>query len=87
MTSMNETTRAKLRGVSTATIASALFKRGLRSQMVQGVVPLAHLLTVPRVLLPSVEYFVTSAALPAAGPEKAMGVRVCTRRLKAEPRL
>ena len=40
MVSMNETTREKLRGVSTATIASALYKRGLRNQMIQNVVPL-----------------------------------------------
>ena len=33
-------TREKLRGVSTATLASALFKRGLRNQMVQDVRPL-----------------------------------------------
>ncbi len=37
---MNENTRAKLKGVSTATIASALYKRGLRNQMIQNVVPL-----------------------------------------------
>jgi regulator of RNase E activity RraA len=37
---MDETLRTKLRGVSTATLATALFKRGLRTQMVQGVVPL-----------------------------------------------
>ena len=39
---MHGDTRAKLRGVSTATIATALFKRGLRHQMVQGVLPLAR---------------------------------------------
>jgi regulator of RNase E activity RraA len=40
---MNENTRKRLRCVSTATIATALFKRGLRSQMIQGVLPLrAH---------------------------------------------
>jgi regulator of RNase E activity RraA len=33
-------TRDKLRGVSTATLASALYKRGLRNQMVQDVRPL-----------------------------------------------
>src|ERR1700710_1560937 len=38
--SMNEETRAKLKGVSTATLATALFKRGLRSQMIQDVVAL-----------------------------------------------
>lgn len=37
---MNEATRAKLRGVSTATLATALFKRGLRGQMIQNVRPL-----------------------------------------------
>ena len=37
---MDHDTRDKLRGVSTATLASALYKRGLRNQMVQGVVPL-----------------------------------------------
>ena len=38
---MDAALRDKLRGVSTATLASALYKRGLRSQMVQGVVPLS----------------------------------------------
>lgn len=38
---MDPELRAKLQGVSTATIATALFKRGLRNQMVQGVLPLA----------------------------------------------
>ncbi|MDT7950545.1 MAG: ribonuclease activity regulator RraA [Acetobacteraceae bacterium] len=38
---MDGALRDKLRGVSTATLASALFKRGLRNQMVQGVVPLS----------------------------------------------
>jgi regulator of RNase E activity RraA len=33
-------TRDKLRGVSTATLATALYKRGFRGQMVQDVVPL-----------------------------------------------
>ena len=37
---MNEATRSKLKQVSTATIATALFKRGLRNQMIQGVLPL-----------------------------------------------
>ena len=37
---MDEVVRAKLQGVSTATIATALFKRGLRTQMIQGVHPL-----------------------------------------------
>src|SRR5271163_2792734 len=34
-------TRDKLKHVSTATLATALFKRGLRNQMIQGVQPLA----------------------------------------------
>ena len=38
---LNDETRAKLRTVSTATLASALFKRGLRNQMVQDVGPLS----------------------------------------------
>lgn len=37
---MNEDTRAKLKGVSVATLATALFKRGLRHQVIQGVHPL-----------------------------------------------
>jgi regulator of RNase E activity RraA len=37
---MNEATRTKLKGVSTATLATALYKRGLRNQMIQGVTPL-----------------------------------------------
>ena len=37
----NPATVAKLRGVSTATLASALFKRGMYKQMIQGVVPLS----------------------------------------------
>jgi regulator of RNase E activity RraA len=40
-TKVNEGTRTKLKGVSTATLASALYKRGLRNQMVQDVRPLA----------------------------------------------
>ena len=35
-------TRDKLMGVSTATLATALFKRGLRNQMVQGVLPVGR---------------------------------------------
>ncbi|TMU56087.1 ribonuclease activity regulator RraA [Flagellimonas algicola] len=35
-----ETTRAKLKSISTATIATCLFKRGLRNQFIQGVQPL-----------------------------------------------
>ena len=38
---MDSALRTKLEGVSTATIATALFKRGLRNQMVQGVLPLS----------------------------------------------
>ena len=34
-------TRAKLRGVSTATLATALFKRGFHRQMIQDVLPLS----------------------------------------------
>jgi len=37
--SLSDQTRAKLMTVSTATIATALFKRGLRNQMIQGVSP------------------------------------------------
>lgn len=37
---LSPATRNKLKGVSTATICTALFKRGLRSQMIQGAVPL-----------------------------------------------
>lgn len=37
---LSTATREKLKTVSTATIATALFKRGLRSQMIQGVKPL-----------------------------------------------
>jgi regulator of RNase E activity RraA len=33
-------TREKLRGISTATLSTALFKRGLRNQFIQNVVPL-----------------------------------------------
>ena len=38
---LNSQTRDKLKGVSTATLASALFKRGLRNQMIQDVRPLS----------------------------------------------
>ena len=41
MGKLTTATRDKLKGVSTATLASALFKRGLRNQMVQGAVPLS----------------------------------------------
>ncbi len=37
---LSTATREKLKTVSTATIATALFKRGLRTQMIQGVRPL-----------------------------------------------
>ncbi|OCX67271.1 hypothetical protein BFP70_01910 [Thioclava sp. SK-1] len=37
---MKEETREKLMGVSVATLATALFKRGLRNQVIQGVHPL-----------------------------------------------
>ena len=40
MTKLSATTREKLKTVSTATICTALFKRGFRSQMIQGVLPL-----------------------------------------------
>ena len=40
---LNPDTKAKLSRVSTATISTALFKRGLRNQMVQDVRPLAGL--------------------------------------------
>lgn len=40
MADLKAETRAKLMGVSTATLATALFKRGLRSQMIQDVRPL-----------------------------------------------
>ena len=39
---MNESTREKLMGVSVATLATALFKRGLRNQVIQGVHPLGR---------------------------------------------
>lgn len=38
---MNEDTREKLRGVSVATLCTALYKRGLRNQVVQDVRPLS----------------------------------------------
>lgn len=41
MSTMSEPTREKLKTVSTASIATALFKRGLRNQFVQGVAPVA----------------------------------------------
>ena len=42
MTPLSNETRDKLKGVSTATLASALYKRGLRNQMIQDVGPLYH---------------------------------------------
>lgn len=38
---LSEATRSKLKVISTASIATALFKRGLRNQFVQGVVPVS----------------------------------------------
>ena len=38
---MDEALRSILRGVSTATLATALFKRGFRRQMLQDVHPLS----------------------------------------------
>ena len=40
MTKLSNTTRDKLKAVSTATLCTALFKRGLRNQMIQAVLPL-----------------------------------------------
>ena len=39
---MKDETREKLRGVSVATLATALFKRGLRQQVIQGVTPVGR---------------------------------------------
>jgi regulator of RNase E activity RraA len=39
---MDETLREKLRGISVATLATALFKRGLRNQVIQGVHPIGR---------------------------------------------
>lgn len=39
---LSEETRDKLKRISTASVATALFKRGLRNQFVQGVVPVGH---------------------------------------------
>ena len=41
ITKLRDATRDKLKGVSTATLASALYKRGLRIQMIQDVRPLS----------------------------------------------
>ncbi|WP_339948179.1 ribonuclease activity regulator RraA [uncultured Albimonas sp.] len=38
---LSDETRAKLKRVSTASLATALFKRGLRGQFIQGVLPVA----------------------------------------------
>ena len=38
---LSEATRAKFKKISTASIATALFKRGLRNQFIQGVVPVS----------------------------------------------
>jgi len=38
---LSEATRARLKKVSTASIATALYKRGLRNQFIQGVAPVA----------------------------------------------
>jgi regulator of RNase E activity RraA len=38
---LSEATRSKLKKVSTASIATALYKRGLRNQFIQGVLPVA----------------------------------------------
>ncbi|MCY0093472.1 ribonuclease activity regulator RraA [Hoeflea ulvae] len=38
---LSDETRAKLKKVSTASVATALFKRGLRNQFIQGVVPVS----------------------------------------------
>ena len=38
---LSEDTRAKLKQVSTASVATALYKRGLRNQFIQGVVPVS----------------------------------------------
>jgi len=40
MGKLSDATREKLKGVSTATICTALYKRGLRKQMIQDVHPL-----------------------------------------------
>ena len=41
MTILSDATRAKLMGVSVATISTALFKRGLRNQTIQDIAPVA----------------------------------------------
>ncbi|MBX2855197.1 MAG: ribonuclease activity regulator RraA [Rhodobacteraceae bacterium] len=39
---LSDETRARLSDISTASIASALYKRGLRRQFIQGVAPVSH---------------------------------------------
>lgn len=39
---LSDETRAKLKAVSTASVATALYKRGLRNQFIQGVLPVAR---------------------------------------------
>jgi len=39
---MNNETREKLMTISVATLATALYKRGLRNQVIQGVHPLGY---------------------------------------------
>ncbi len=41
MTDLSDATRAKLMGVSVATLSTALFKRGLRNQTIQDIAPVA----------------------------------------------
>ena len=43
MSSLTPALRAQLEKISTATLATALYKRGLRQQVIQGVTPLARL--------------------------------------------
>ncbi len=43
MTDIDQSTLDKLKGVSTPTLATALYKRGLRNQAIQGVLPLGPL--------------------------------------------
>jgi len=40
MSSLADATRKKLKAISTATVATCLFKKGLKNQFIQGVVPL-----------------------------------------------
>ena len=40
MPSLSDATRKKLKAISTATVATCLFKKGLKNQFIQGVVPL-----------------------------------------------